>query len=346
MIHQINPLADSRWETFVERHPYSSIFHRSEWLEALRRTYGYTPVVYTTSAPHEELRNGLAFCAVTSWLTGKRLVSLPFSEHCDVLLDEDGMAPVLLDELSRVQKSGKFSQIEFRPRRDFPGLDSGQEPGENYCFHTIDLARDEKAIYSGFHKDCVQRKIKRADKEGLKYVEGRSAPVLRQFYNLFVQSRRRLRVPPQAFRWFQNVAECLGPAMQVRIALHGDQVAAGIITLQHKKTMVYKWGCADTRLNNLGGMPWLFWKVIREARERGITELDLGRSDWENEGLITFKDRLGGKRSSLNYWQYPQSTSRKGLLVGRVKRPAGWLLAQTPQPVFIAAGRVLYRHFG
>jgi hypothetical protein len=142
------------------------------------------------------------------------------------------------------------------------------------------------------------------------------------------------------------VAECLGPAVQVRIALHGDQVAAGIITLAHQKNMVYKWGCADTRLNNLGGMPWLFWKVIREARERGITELDLGRSNWENEGLITFKDRLGGKRSSLNYWQYPKSTSRKSLLVGRVKRPAGWLLAQTPQPVFIAAGRVLYRHFG
>src|SRR5690348_17423557 len=182
MIHQINPLTDRRWGAFVERHPYSSIFHRPEWLEALRRTYGYTPVVYTTSAPHEELRNGLAFCGVKSWLTVKRLVSHPFSDHCDVLLDDEGTACVLLDELSRGQKSGKFSQIEFRPRRDFPGLETGREADENYCFHAIDLDRDEKAIYSGFHKDCVQRKIKRADKEGLKYVEGRSVPLLRQFY--------------------------------------------------------------------------------------------------------------------------------------------------------------------
>ncbi|HEX5412875.1 MAG TPA: GNAT family N-acetyltransferase [Terriglobia bacterium] len=345
MIYQINPIQDRRWESLVERHPYSSVFHRPQWLEALRRTYGYKPVVYTTSAPSEALTNGVACCGVSSWLTGKRLVSLPFSDHCDPLLEEDGMAGVLLDELYREQRSGKFSHVEFRPRHDFPGLESGREADENYCFHAIDLDRDEKAIYSGFHKDCVQRKIKRADKEELKYVEGRSVDVLRLFYNLFVQSRQRQRVPPQPFRWFQNLAECLGPAIQVRIALKGDQVAAAIVTLEHRKTMVYKYGCSDTRLNNLGGMPWLFWKIIREAKDRGLTELDLGRSSWDNEGLVTFKDRLGGKRSSLSYWRYPRPAAHPGIL-GALKRPAGWVLEHTPQPVFIAAGRVLYRHFG
>src|SRR5574337_1200846 len=314
MIYPINPIEDRRWETFVERHSHSSIFHRPEWLEALRRTYGYEPVVYTTSAPHEDLTNGLAFCSVSSWLTGKRLVSLPFSDHCDPLLDEEAMAPVLLHELYKEQKAGKFSHVEFRPRNDFLGLNFGAEPSESYCFHAIDLERDEKAIYSGFHKDCVQRKIKRADKEELEYVEGRSVPVLRMFYNLFVETRQRQRVPPQPFRWFENLAECLGPAMQVRVALHGGQPAAGIVTLQHQKTMVYKYGCSDTRLNNLGGMPWLFWKAIREARDRGLTELDLGRSSWDNEGLVTFKDRLGGKRMTLNYWKYPQPASRPGIL--------------------------------
>ncbi|TAM83897.1 MAG: GNAT family N-acetyltransferase [Acidobacteria bacterium] len=345
MIYQINPIQDRRWETLVERHPRSSIFHRPEWLEALQRTYGYKPVVYTTSGPREDLTNGLVFCSVSSWITGKRLVSLPFSDHCDPLLEEGGMAPGLLHELYKEQKSGKFSHVEFRPRNDFPGLDSGAEPSESYCFHAIDLERDGKAIYSTFHKDCIQRKIKRADKEELKYVEGRSVPVLRMFYTLFVETRQRQRVPPQPFRWFQNLAECLGPAMQVRLALHGDQVAAGIVTLQHQKTMVYKYGCSDTRLNNLGGMPWLFWKAIQDAKERGLAEMDLGRSSWDNEGLVTFKDRLGGKRTTLNYWKYPQPASRPDIL-GAMKRPAGWVLEHTPQPVFIAAGRVLYRHFG
>ena len=345
MIHQINPIHDRRWGTFVERHPLSSVFHRSEWLEALRRTYDYEPVVYTTSAPHEELRDGLAFCVVSSWLTGKRLVSLPFSDHCDPLLAEGDMASALLEEMRKEQKKRKFSHVEFRPRNGSFGLQAGSEPSNSYCFHAIDLDRDEKAIYSGFHKDCVQRKIRRADKEKLRYVEGRSISELRMFYDLFVQSRQRQRIPPQPFRWFQNLAECLGPAMQVRVALYGDQVAASIVTLQHQKTLVYKYGCSDTRLNNLGGMPWLFWKVIRQAREQGLTELDLGRSSWDNPGLIAFKDRLGGNRVTLNYWKYPQSASRTGML-GTLKRPAGWILGHSPQPVLIAAGRILYRHFG
>ncbi len=345
MIYQINPIRDRRWETFVERHPHSSIFHRPEWLKALWRTYGYEPVAYTTSAPQEALANGLVFCSVSSWLTGRRLVSLPFSDHCDPLLDEDGPAPALLDELRGEQKRRKFSHVEFRPRHEFPGLEFGAEPSQSYCFHAIDLERDEKAIYAGFHKDCVQRKIRRGEKEKLEYAEGQSALLLRMFYNLFVQTRQRQQAPPQPFRWFQNLAECLGPAMQVRLALRGSRVAAGILTLQHQKTLVYKYGCSDSGLNNLGGTPWLFWKTIQAAKAQGLQELDLGRSSWDNPGLITFKDRLGGRRTPLNYFKYPQPSSRTSVL-GVLKRPAGWVLEHAPQPVFIAAGRVLYRHFG
>ena len=345
MIYQLNPIHDRRWGTFVEGHPRSSVFHRPEWLEALRRTHGYEPVVYTTSAPHEELRNGLVFCVVSSWLTGKRLVSLPFSDHCDPLLDESDMAPAMLEELHKEQEKRGFRHIEFRPRNEFPGLQAGAEPSDSYCFHAIDLERDEKAIYSGFHKDCVQRKIRRADKEKLEYVEGRSTSLLKMFYSLFVETRQRQRVPPQPFRWFQNLADCLGPAMQVRVALHEGQVAASIVTLQHHRTLVYKYGCSDIGLNNLGGMPWLFWKAIRDAKDQGLTELDLGRSDWDNPGLIAFKDRLGGKQVPLKYYKYPHSVSHSSIL-GTLKRPAGWVLGHSPQPVLIAAGRVLYRHFG
>lgn len=311
----------------------------------MQRTYGYEPAVYTTSAPREELRNGLVFCSVSSWLTGRRLVSLPFSDHCDPLLDKNDMGPALLEELRKEQKNRKFSHVEFRPRNEFPGLKLGAEPSESYCFHAIDLDQDETAIYSGFHKDCIQRKIRRADREKLEYAEGRSPSLLRKFYNLFVQTRQRQGVPPQPFRWFQNLAECLGPAMQVRLALHGGRVAAGILTLQHQKTLVYKYGCSDAGLNNLGGTPWVFWKTIQDAKQRGLQELDLGRSSWSNPGLITFKDRLGGKRVPLSYFKYPQPASRSSLL-SVLKRPAGWVLGHSPQPLLIAAGRVLYRHFG
>src|SRR5215472_17039235 len=86
-IHAIDPLRDLRWAEFVERHPRASVFHTPGWLKALRRTYGYEPVVYTTSSPKADLNDGLVLCRIRSRITGHRLVSLPFSDHCEPLTD-------------------------------------------------------------------------------------------------------------------------------------------------------------------------------------------------------------------------------------------------------------------
>src|SRR5271154_2890210 len=79
-VYEVQPLTDRRWDEFLERHPRASVFHTTGWLKALRQTYGYEPIAYTTSPPGSDLRNAMIFCRVQSWLTGPRLVSLPFSD--------------------------------------------------------------------------------------------------------------------------------------------------------------------------------------------------------------------------------------------------------------------------
>jgi len=69
----------------AESPPRASVFHSRGWLEALKRTYGYEPIVLTTT-PDGPLSNGLVLCRVKTWLS-RRLVSLPFSDHCDPLLN-------------------------------------------------------------------------------------------------------------------------------------------------------------------------------------------------------------------------------------------------------------------
>src|SRR5215475_12096757 len=96
---EFDPVHDARWKEFVARHPKASVFHSPEWLEALRLTYGYKPVVFTTSPPANELKNGLVCCEINSWLTGRRLVSLPFSDHCAPLFDSREDLHFLVDAL-------------------------------------------------------------------------------------------------------------------------------------------------------------------------------------------------------------------------------------------------------
>lgn len=84
-LYCLDPLIDSRWDDLVETHPSSSVFHRKEWLKTLADTYAYQPFVLTSTAPGMKLSDGIAFCEVKSWVTGKRLVSLPFSDHSEPL---------------------------------------------------------------------------------------------------------------------------------------------------------------------------------------------------------------------------------------------------------------------
>lgn len=345
MVYQIDPLADRRWTRFVDGHSNSSIFHTSGWLEALSRTYGYEPVVYTTSSPNAELTDGLVFCRVASWLTGKRLVSLPFSDHCDPLVENAENASAVFEAVSKEQGKLNWRYVEVRPKNDVLGQEPCMQQVKSYCFHRLDLDPDEKVLFSRFHKNCIQRKIRRAEREKLVYRTGSSSELLKMFYELFARTRRRHRIPPQPYRWFQNLSECLGPAMRVRAALLNGRLVASILTIRFKKTLLYKYGCSDVTMSNLGGTQWLFWKIIREAKALGMHELDLGRSDWDNPGLITFKDRLGGQRSRLAYWQFPKKETFSHLY-SLPRGPLGWIVGRVPLPILVLAGRLLYRHVG
>ena len=75
--YQVDPTQDARWAELAERHPGASVFHSVAWLKALRRTYGYEPVAFTTSSPTGELKNGLVFCHVNSWLRKQKGRGLP-----------------------------------------------------------------------------------------------------------------------------------------------------------------------------------------------------------------------------------------------------------------------------
>jgi CelD/BcsL family acetyltransferase involved in cellulose biosynthesis len=81
-----DPIDNAQWDGLLDRHPSASIFHSPGWLKSLRQTYGYEPFIVTTSKG-STLDNGLVACRVKGWRSS-RLVSLPFSDHCDPLVDD------------------------------------------------------------------------------------------------------------------------------------------------------------------------------------------------------------------------------------------------------------------
>jgi CelD/BcsL family acetyltransferase involved in cellulose biosynthesis len=344
-VRVIDPLSDGRWDQLVARHPRSSAFHRRGWLEALARTYGYCPMVLTSAADGQPLTDGVALCHISSWMTGTRLVSLPFADHCEPLVDEVGESPDFMSWLRRQCDSGQCRYVEFRPLQQTANACRGLLPDREYCFHALDIRANLEQIFRGFHKDSIQRRIRRAEREGLSYEAGRSEPIVDEFYRLLLMTKRRHHILPQPRAWFSNLIRCMGDNVQVRLARkHGTSIAA-MLTLRHRTSVIYKYGCSDVKFHNLGGMPFLFWNLIRESKASGAHDIDFGRSDLHNESLIVFKDRFGTARKMLRYFRYPQSRKSEWASWGNLQAVRR-IVSILPDAILPAAGGMLYRHIG
>ena len=348
-VYQINPLQDGRWPEFLQAHPQASIFHTTGWLQCLQRTYGYEPSVLTTSAPGSPLTNGVVFCRVKSWLTGERMVSVPFADHCQPLFEDAEDFFAVLEWAGRRAGRNSRRPVEIRPLDDsILGLAEHTDfrVSKTFRLHLLDLAPSLEELLRAFDKDSVQRRLRRADRENLVYEEGSSPALLKKFYRLQVLTRRRHQAPPQPFAWFRNLVTILGENAKIRVVSKGETLVASILTLSSNGTEVYKYGCSDAAHNNLAGTPHLFWKTIQDAKRRGAHTFDMGRSDLDNPGLVKFKSNWGAKDLSLTYWRCPQGQGRSMFAASQGQKMGGYLVSRLPDNLLILLGRMLYKHIG
>ena len=344
-LFEIDPLSDHRWDDLVASHTKSSVFHRTGWLKALAETYGFRPMALTSSPPGEPLADGIAFCEVKSWITGRRLVSLPFSDHAEPLLSGEGAQFELAEWMRNECRQRGWKYVEFRPLSGEVNSSQDLVPSGTFWLHALDLTPSLEDLFCGMHKSCLQRRIRHAERQQMTYERGVSPKILGEFYRLLMLTRRRFRLLPQPRIWFRNLVACMGADAQVRVVRKGGEAIAAILTLTHRGTVVYKYGCSDERFHPLAGMPLLFWRLIQESKSDGAELLDFGRTDKENDTLMGFKDHFGTRRTTLNYFRYSGSARSAGTsllnLAGARK-----LFSVLPGSLSSTLGRLAYRHIG
>jgi hypothetical protein len=343
-VYRIDPLADLRWPELVERAPQASIFHSPGWLEAVRRTYGYGVVAYTTSPPAEPLVNAVVVSSIRSWLTGSRLVSGAFADHCDPLFTtHDDDVHELIDALSDEVRRGAWKYLELRPTND-AASSSGLIAYRQYFRHVLDLRPPIDDLLAGCHTNSVRRKIRRAQRESLSIEAGRSDAALTAFYALLCSTRRRHQLPPPPIEWFRNLVDCLGDSVSIQLALKDGRPIGATFLIRHRDVVVYKYGGSDASTHATGAMPFLLWNAIVEGKRAGMRQFDFGRSDMDQSGLIMFKDRFGATRSTITYFRFSRHRqSRPFVFATRMGRA---IARNLPDGALAAAGRVLYRHVG
>lgn len=342
----INPFVDSRWDTFLKTTRAATVFHTTEWMSVIRDTYGYECRVLATQGPDRVLTSGLPYCVVDSYVTGKRLVSLPFSDYCAPLGDRSSDAARIVIGMKQIAAVTQSRRVDIR---GCDGIDAsgslGLVPIERFLRHTIDLCGGIRIVEQRFHKDCVRRRVRKAVRAGIDSISGTESLLVDDFYELLVLTRRRHGYPPPPKAWFKNVAKAM-PGVEFSVAYREGVPIAAIVTLRLHNVVYYKYGASDVRCHHWGAMPLLYSEMIGKAINAGAEYVDLGRTEPSNKGLVDFKERFGAVASCVQYWRFGSEPRKESRMSRWIDKTGRFICARTPLVLLPRIGTLLYPHVG
>jgi GNAT acetyltransferase-like protein len=333
--------SNADWLAFVQSRPEATTFHHPAWLELLASTYRYRPLVLIHTDRKDRIVAGLPMLEVRSLVTGRRFMSLPFTDYCPPLGVDAGSLAELAAGLAGWRERMGSPTVEVRARLP-------EQPQlivkSNAVRHVLPLEGDIRSLEKGLSRSWVGA-IRRGRHESIEVEITRSASGISAFYRLHCTTRRRLGVPVQPKRYFQNLwARIVEPGLGFTcLARKSGKPIAGSVFLCWNRNLIYKYSASDstewgTRPNNL-----VIWSAVEWGFRNGCRSVDFGRTLLEQEGLRRFKSGLGSIELPLEYsWigKGPRQTAD-----GTAMRTLSRVIKRSPPIVGRVVGELLYRHF-
>jgi hypothetical protein len=337
----VNPLEQPGWDALLAAHSDAWFFHGTAWAWVLRETYGHLPV-YAARFDGGQMRSLLPLMEVSSPWTGRRGVSLPFTDFCYPLKSKGQDAGELYEMALAEGRARGWRYLECRSSdEDWPG----SSPSLVFYGHELDLGVGVEVLFKNL-EGSVRRGIKKAGAAGLRIQIESSLESVKSYYALHCRTRRRHGLPPQPFQFFANVQKRLlqiGLGFVVTARWEERPVAAAVFLHQGRRAM-YKFGASDSGFQHLRPNNLVMWEGIRQCAERGCERLHFGRTSLAHEGLRRFKLGFGAREEEIKCCKYD---FRAGRFVRDTDRTKGWfnrVFGCLPLPLLRLAGQLLYRH--
>jgi hypothetical protein len=339
----INPLQYQGWDDLVFASQGCSFFHTSHWARVLHDSYNYRPC-YLTRIRDGKLALLVPFMEVNSFLTGRRGVSLPFTDYCDPISCDTINWRDTLEYLKDYGKCSKWEYLELRGGEEL----LGREPFSSYYYrHVLKLSKDVDAVYSQL-KDSTKRNIKKALREGVSVTRSNTIDAIKTFYRMHCSNRKKHGLPPQPFIFFQKLYDHIISLDhgQVVLADYQGRTIAGAVYLHFGSEAIYKFGASDSKYLHLRPNDLLMWETIQWYCRKGYAKFCFGRTDPNNEGLRQFKNGWGAGEKVLRYFRY--DIKRNEFKTAKASDVGMSTMIFRKMPIFLSkwAGKVLYRHVG
>jgi len=350
----IDPVNDSRWDRFVEHHPYGWICHLSGWKIILEESFKHMKGHYLALIDERtnSILAALPVFEVKSWLTGNRLVSIPFATLSDPLVLEEAHMEQLLSETIALSEQLKSAYIEIRTL--YASFDILKERlGGDYYYkhHYLEVDKDPEELKRSFHYKAVKYEINKANRSGLKLKIAKTEADLRAFYDLYIATRKRLGLPPHPYPFLEILWNTFFPLDMIELlfAEYNGKIVGGQLYFKFKERISMEYEVWDRNMKSASPNHFLIWEAIKMAHERGYKFFDFGRTSPDNVSLMDFKRRWGTKIVDLPQFRYPKEAHQAKTYyhdTSLAHRMLSFLFKRTPVFGLRLMGNFLYHHLG
>lgn len=335
---------------FIDTRASDHFYFDSAWLDMITSLYGYTFIPVTTRNSAGQLSGFLPLCYLRSPLTGRRLVSLPFSDYCPLLSDDEASANDLLDQALELAKSKQVRYLELRTGlNETLARRSDLSSANLYGRWLVQLEANTDAAW-GHTRQQARRKVKKARAEGVSVRLAEHRDDMREYYRLHLLTRTKKHgMPSQPLKFFLRLWDTFAPQgkLHLELAEYKGTIIAAHITIFYGKQARYMYGASDERYQELGAGYLLTWESIAWGCQHGYELLDLGRTAYDNPGLIQFKRSWGAIEEASPYYYYP---TIQGLATTSEKSKKYQIMTSCwrnlPLQISAPLGGYLYRHLG
>ena len=338
----VNPLEIPDWNELLSTHPAPSFFHTANWARVLSEAYGYVPQYFISS--NGTLETFLPFMEIRSLLTGRRGVSLPFTDYSSPIFAREMDWREWMHPVIRHARASGWKYIEIRNPLPLP---PSAPVFSRYIGHVLDILDEVESVESKL-RDSTKRNIRKAIREGVTVAGFTSEESIREYYRLHRLTRKEHGLPPQPFHFFKKIYEHIiskGFGF-ITLASYKGRIIAGAIFFHYGGKAIFKFGASEKAYQRLRANNLAMWEAIRLCVEKGCKSFCFGRTDQQNNGLIRFKSGWGAKEQTIQYYRYDLETDK--FIRGNPVVPALPIKIFKYAPLSFSrlAGEILYRHMG
>lgn len=343
IIISVNPkISQKEWEDYVFKHPEGNVYHLPAWKEVLEESFAnYQPFYLFAFDAKKKLSGILPLFQVRSFLTGKRMVSLPFSYVCGPIADSDEIGKILLKEAKKICQKNQSDYLEIRC---FNPKNIRWQLSQYYSTYRLLLFQDPNRILQKFDSE-IRRKIRKGQKMGARVIQDNSQEGLRTFYRLNLLNKKSLGVPAHPLEFMEKIRQKMAKYYRLYLVKVDNLPIAGGIRFFYKKTALAVYGAADRRYLNFFPNNLRDWQAIVDACQEGYAVFDFGRVPQNDPRQASYKKDWGAKEQKLAYY-YP---SRPKKLIHERNSFSYHLISQIWKKLPLGAaqllGENLFKHF-